>query len=158
MNRIYFHKIEAMDVIPEKDNLTNVVKRIHWRYNGREGQISDGIFGVIDISEPSSNNFINFEQLTDNDVKSWLFSVLNEENLKTQVDEKIDERLNPKIIQKKPPWEETRIDIPSDPVDETQSHKELAIALATEIKTKIEEVNALKTELDSLMSQVNSAN
>jgi len=55
---------------------TNIVTAIHWRIVGSimidEKLCNDDLCGVTEISEADPENFIEFQNLTENDIINWL--------------------------------------------------------------------------------------
>lgn len=78
--------------------LENVIQTVHWRYKGTEDDISADVYGVVTLPAPDAENFIEWEDMTNAEVYSWLESILDVEQLETQIAAQIDEIKNPKII------------------------------------------------------------
>lgn len=86
-------KIESLDCLKESDGLSNVVKTIHWRLEGLKGGLRSSIYGAIEIAEPSSD-YIEFSDLTQEDVISWLRSLLPEADMIQSLEDELDRLLN----------------------------------------------------------------
>lgn len=78
--------------------LENVIQTVHWRYKGTEGDISADVYGALSLPAPDAENFIEWEDMTNAEVYGWLESILDVEQLETQIAGQIEEIKNPKII------------------------------------------------------------
>jgi len=64
----------------DRDSFTGGIKSIHWRYFGREDSFIAETFGELRITpSPDSPDFIPFENVTKEDVISWLENELADE-------------------------------------------------------------------------------
>lgn len=93
----YVWKINNLERRATDEGIVNV----HWQCVGTFGEISKRRYGNISFTPNlSSPSFIPFDQLTENDVLSWVYN--SSSNFKDVVEnwirEEIDELLNPKII------------------------------------------------------------
>lgn len=79
--------------------LENVIQTIHWRYTGidEDGFISD-VYGALTLPAPNAENFIEWENMTNNKVFEWLESILDVEQLQSQISAQIEDIKNPKVI------------------------------------------------------------
>ncbi len=103
----YFFEINKMDVIPSLNGLTHIVDTVYWKYYGVD-EITNNIASVgwsTKLTGVTENTFINYNDLTQNVVESWLENVLNIDDLKIMVDNKIELLNNPPIINLPIPWE-----------------------------------------------------
>ena len=82
--------VVQMDTAPSEDTLTDVVKRVHYRYEGTDEQYFADIYGVLSCETPSETDFTAYEDLTYEQVCTWLEAGLNteamNENLATQIE------------------------------------------------------------------------
>lgn len=93
MNSYKFH-INAVDVHTQVGNLEKVVYNVHWSYIAEdENGNTASIIGVQSVGEPEADSFTAFDQLTQEDVISWIEPkfVLSEmqANLDAQIAEKV---------------------------------------------------------------------
>lgn len=79
-------------------SLENVIKTVHWRYKGTDDDISADVYGALTLPAPDAENFIEWEDMTNEEVYTWLESLLDVEQLETQIAAQIEEIKNPKII------------------------------------------------------------
>lgn len=106
MEIIYTWEITAMEVILNQDGLSNVVSNIDWR-----------LIATVDkkpyraehwakqyVSAPEADAFTNYEELTKEQVVSWLESVLDVPQLKENLAHQIDLQINPTHALLPPPF------------------------------------------------------
>lgn len=85
MNITYTWNIQSIDVVTSlsDDGYNNIVKKIYWSLNAMNVQfVSDFIADVstVDIFSDKSN-FINYSDLTQEQVISWIHEILGEEKI-----------------------------------------------------------------------------
>ena len=85
MNITYTWNIQSIDVVPflSDDGYNNIVKKIYWSLNAMNDQfVSDFIadVSIFDIFSDKSN-FINYSDLTQEQVISWIHEILGEEKI-----------------------------------------------------------------------------
>jgi len=107
--------ITSMDCTPSLDGLTNVVSAVHWRYKGTtEDGITSEIYGVTPVGQPNPNNFVDYNNLTFQQVSGWLELIYSQEipleegqteiketqlsSMKKIIEDKINLMINPPII------------------------------------------------------------
>lgn len=94
--------------------LTDVVKVIHWRYEGtNENGVTAETYGATTIGDPDPQNFIPYDTIAPEDYVSWLESILGAEpelkegdtiskstlvKLQENIEAQIELLVNPKII------------------------------------------------------------
>jgi hypothetical protein len=105
MANTYSWVIDSMEVIPSIDGLTNVVNTVNWSYNGVSPTSTQGeISGNSVMPLPTSEDFIPYNELTQNMVTLWLESVLNISDLQSRVDTQINFIENPPTVSIPLPW------------------------------------------------------
>ena len=95
--------ITQINVNPVENDLTDVVKVIHWRYRASDDVNSTEIFGTVDLSSVNPTDFVQYSDLTKEIVVSWLEASLDVENLKDSLQKTLDE-LKAKPVAKELPW------------------------------------------------------
>lgn len=100
--------IAQLDTAPSEDNLTDVVKTIHWRYQATE-TVEDktyfaDVYGAMACATPSETDFTAYPDLTEAKVIEWLEAELNVEALGASLDAQIEAQKNPPIVNKPLPW------------------------------------------------------
>jgi len=85
----------------ERDPETGGIKKIHWRYMGKEGDIFFERFDVLNVQpDPNSSNFVPYENVTKEMVISWLETELADkipelqQELTTQIETAKNEVVN----------------------------------------------------------------
>lgn len=68
----YVWSFPQFDCAPSEDGLTDVVKTVHWRLQGTDGQFSSGAYGTVALAAPSPDAFIPFDQITE----QWAVNVV----------------------------------------------------------------------------------
>ena len=104
----YELSIQNMEATPSEGDLEDVVKIIYWMYTGKE---TIGDFngygearGAIGLTDPSSDSFTAFTDLTEEQVKGWVQSQINEVAIKADINSQIESQKNPPVVIKKNPW------------------------------------------------------
>jgi hypothetical protein len=78
----YKWTISALDCVVSKNELTNVVETIHWRYMGtNENGVSCERYGALPVGEPNSEWFVDYEDLNIDIISNWLENYLDIETL-----------------------------------------------------------------------------
>jgi hypothetical protein len=90
--------VVQMDTAPSEDTLTDVVKRVHYRYEGTEEQYFADIYGVLSCETPSETDFTAYEDLTYEQVCQWLEAGLNTEAMNENLATQIENLKNPPIV------------------------------------------------------------
>ena len=83
-------QITKLEVKIDSDGLTNIVNKIYFTYT--DGQQYIGVVGL-----PNAENFLAFENLTEEIVLSWL-------NVEEAIDNKCEDNLSPICVLKDTPW------------------------------------------------------
>jgi hypothetical protein len=106
MEIIYTWEITAMEVVLNQDGLSNVVSNIDWRLiatvEGKKYRAEK--WAKQYVSAPESDAFTNYEELTKEQVISWLESVLDVPQLKENLEEQINLQANPVTALLPPPF------------------------------------------------------
>ena len=100
----YFKKMECFEL----ENYQNVIKKIHWVLVGTrefEGTEYNALLeGVLEIENPSFDNFVEFEKITEEMAISWTESKLNLLEKKQIIDSKLDLKTNQNFKFLNPPF------------------------------------------------------
>jgi hypothetical protein len=93
----------SFDCKVNDNGLQNVVKTINWIFTGtNENGIYAEIFGVQNLSDPNPEDFTPYSEISKEQVIQWIESVNDLESLKSEINEIINEKINPIYI-KLPP-------------------------------------------------------
>lgn len=87
---IYNWYINEMEVSPSLDGLTDVVKKINFTYEAIDGEYRTWIRDIYLCPNPSGTDFTAYDNLTKEQVVSWLEDGLNVVDLQNQLQEKIN--------------------------------------------------------------------
>lgn len=101
----YTWTISSMETAPSEDGLTDVVKTIHWRYKGVDGDYQAEVYSSFACPSPSSTDFTAYEDLTEADVIGWLEAGIDVDAMNTNIDSQIENLKNPPIVSLPLPWE-----------------------------------------------------
>ncbi len=102
----YTWTISSLETAPKEGQLIDVVKIVHWRYKGVDGDYSAEVYSSFACGEPSSTDFTAYPDLTEADVIAWLEAGLDVDSLKANIDSQIADQKNPKIVTLPLPWSE----------------------------------------------------
>lgn len=101
--------ISSMDTAPSDDGLTDVVKTVHWRRDAKEvdgdKEYYGDVYGAMGCSAPDPMAFTPYDQLTFEQVCSWLEANLDVASLDAALDQQIANQKNPPIVQFPLPWQ-----------------------------------------------------
>jgi hypothetical protein len=90
--------ISQLDTAPSLDGLTDVVKVVHYRYEGKDAEYSAEIYGAMACAIPSGTDFTAYEDLTYEQVCTWLEAGLNIEAMNENLATQIENLKNPPIV------------------------------------------------------------
>ena len=97
--------ISSLEVAPkEENNLVDVVKVVHWRYQATDGDYQAETYSSYACGEPSPNDFTAYPDLTEADVIGWLESGLDVQAMQESLATQIESLKNPTIVNKPIPW------------------------------------------------------
>lgn len=98
----------SLECKPREGDLVNVVKTVHWRLAGRDGEFYADVYGATSLPDPADpEDYIEFDDLTEAEVQAWVEDQLGEEQIQTYKDNiasQIEALKNPPVVSKSPPW------------------------------------------------------
>jgi hypothetical protein len=98
--------ISSLEAAKQEENLSNVVKTLHWRYKATD---EDGYFaesyGAQSLDTPDQTTFVSYENLTFEIVVGWLEELLDITGLQQMLQNNIEDQKNPPTVTMRPPWE-----------------------------------------------------
>lgn len=97
--------ISAMDVKPAEGELKDVVYNVHWRRNLTDGEYSAEVYGTAPVGDPAPEQFVSYEDLTKQEVESWLEASLDVEAIDAGLLSQVEQEKNPSSITLNPPFE-----------------------------------------------------
>lgn len=93
-------------IVSTKDNLTNVVKVIHWRLFAYDGDLNVSRYGSLTLPDPDKENFTPFEDLT----QEWAIEIVSNdidvEQMKEDMIKSLEKMKQPFVVPLPPPWNE----------------------------------------------------
>ena len=104
MEITYSWTISSLETAPVDGELNDVVKVIHWRYKGVDGDYSAEVYSSYACPSPSETDFTAYPDLTEADVVSWLEAGIDVEAMQENIASQIADQKNPKIVSLPLPW------------------------------------------------------
>ena len=104
-------RVDVLDCYPTKDSKTDVVMTVHWRCNGSEDKDSKTYnatsYGAVNVIYEDGDPFTPFEDLTKDQVLGWIWAEnkIDKDMVEASIQTKIDNKINPPIIQPELPWD-----------------------------------------------------
>ena len=102
----YNWTISQLDTAPQSEGLIDVVKTVHYRYKGIDGDYQAETYGTFACGEPSQSDFTAYPDLTEADVIGWLEVGLDVDAMQTNIETQIENLKNPPIVNLPLPWSE----------------------------------------------------
>jgi hypothetical protein len=104
----YAWQFPALDVTYSDGELQNVVTAVHWRLTATEDQHSASTYGSVGVGTPTPEAFVSYEDLTEEEVISWVTTALGGEDsvqaMKDGLASQIETQKAPKTGTMTPPW------------------------------------------------------
>ena len=97
--------VSQLDTAPSEDSLTDVVKTVHYRYQGQDAEYFAEVYGTMGCATPSDTDFTAYEDLTYEQVCEWLVAGLDQEAMDLNLEAQIENQKNPPIINLPLPWD-----------------------------------------------------
>jgi hypothetical protein len=85
---------QSFQCIKSLDGLTNVIETIHWQYEATDDTISGSVIGCTGFAAPTQEDFIPFENLTKDEIISWLEAVNDIDKLKSSAEHEYNQIKN----------------------------------------------------------------
>ena len=104
--------ISQLNCAVESEGLPNVINMIYWIYNATQVD-GDKVWlaeycGVSFVEQPNPQNFIPYEDVTEEEVIGWLEEILPVDGMQLALENKIAElKINPIEVTLPLPWEPT---------------------------------------------------
>ena len=101
----YDWEILSLYTSSQENGLNDVVKRATWRYQAKDGSYVADVFKDTFFDSPDPNQYKNFENLNSDIVVDWILEKINLDELKAELNVKLNEIKNPtRVIEKPKPW------------------------------------------------------
>ena len=106
MENIYTWEISALECHARQDNKRNIVYSIHWTASATDDVFVATMCGTHSVEYKSETPFTEFHDLTESQVKQWLFNSMGEQklNIEDLLDKKIEEQKEPLVVKPQLPW------------------------------------------------------
>ena len=96
--------ISALDCAPLEGSNQNVVKTVHWRCEGVDGEFAGSVYATCSLPSPESD-FTAYADLTPETVLGWIWANgVDKEATEAAVQAQIDAAKAPAIVQPALPW------------------------------------------------------
>ena len=90
--------VSQLDTAPSFDGLTDVVKTVHYRYQGQDAEYFAEVYGTMGCATPSETDFTAYEDLTYEQICLWLEAGLDKEAMDTNLAAQIENQKKPPIV------------------------------------------------------------
>jgi hypothetical protein len=90
--------IVQLNCYPEQDGLTEVVFTAHWDCTGVDGDYSGRVYGSCGVTLDPSAPYTPYAELTKDQVLSWIWASVNQDETEASVQAQIDEKKNPTVV------------------------------------------------------------
>jgi hypothetical protein len=96
-------KINNLEVLAWQNDMVNIVKTVHYSAILTEKEYSAELLGSVDLTTPEPYQFINYDELSQELVLSWIKPYLDLQSIENSLVNKLNSIKNPTIY-KNPPW------------------------------------------------------
>lgn len=103
----YKWSILAIEVVPQEDNVSDVVAVVKWRLDGEDGEYTGSSSGVVNLSPYQPGQpFIPYEDLTEDVVLGWTLDALGPTVpvYESIVAGQISDKMRPPVEPRPLPW------------------------------------------------------
>lgn len=98
-------KVVSMTVVPQESGYTNVVNRVTWLASDTDGTYSAQFGGDIDIPLHTDYPWVEYDQLTEQDVLEWCFEDgLDKAAIEAKLASELAYQANPPVVELPLPW------------------------------------------------------
>ena len=105
MANTYTWEITQMDIIPNLSGFTNFITKVYWKYIGiNQNDTSSSIVGYVEFNKRGPNPYIEYDNITEEEVVSWLNDYANVDELESLISQKIYNIENPPTVNLPFPW------------------------------------------------------
>jgi len=92
----YDWNCKTVDVMPAKDGFNNVIFQVHWIVTGTsddEEPVSATVYGVESLDIDSITNFTSFENITNEQVATWVIDKMGDYRV-SKIEDNINKQIN----------------------------------------------------------------
>lgn len=101
---VYTWNFPQFDVAKSEDGLTDVVKTIHWRYQGQDGIYSAEAYGTVGLGAPNPTDFIPYDQITEQWTIDAVSAQVDVPQMQANFAGQIEKQKNPPVVPMEPPF------------------------------------------------------
>jgi len=105
MNTKFEWIVHELQVTPSLGGLQNVVGKIAWEAQARNGIAFVREQGISNMAEPKQNSFVEYSQISKETALKWLWESIDKNAVEQEAEEKIKAILQPPLMAKPLPWE-----------------------------------------------------
>ena len=108
MANTYSWRITALDAKIHENDLDNVIYTVHYTFIGQddsEEPVMASSIGTLGVQYNPEDPFIEYDDLTKEDVVGWLEAGLDVETMKQNIDNQIELKKNPVDETLRPNWD-----------------------------------------------------
>ena len=108
MANTYSWRITALDAKIHENDLDNVIYTVHYTFIGQddsEEPVMASSIGTLGVQYNPEDPFIEYDDLTKEDVVGWLEAGLDVETMKQNIDSQIELKKNPVDETLRPNWD-----------------------------------------------------
>lgn len=91
MTTIFSWKIAQMDRTPSD----GFVIKVHYRVDAFDGTLGSGLYNSVEFKQQQGESFVPFEQLTEDQVVSWVQNSVGKDLVEAELQARIDEQKVP---------------------------------------------------------------
>jgi hypothetical protein len=100
----YNWNVNAMEVKLSEGEMKDVVTLVHWTRVAVDGEFSASSYGTCPVGEPTPEQFVSYEDLTKEEVESWLEASLDVKSIDAGLVSQIESQKNPVDATLPPPF------------------------------------------------------
>jgi len=97
--------VNAMEVKLSEGEMKDVVTMVHWTRTAIDGEFSADTYGACSVGNPTPEAFVSYEDLTKEEVESWLEASLDVAEIDANLLSQVELKKNPIDATLPPPFE-----------------------------------------------------
>lgn len=103
----YTWEITGMRKNPSVEGMEDVITSVSFLYSGvNEDNITGSFSGAVTFPTPDSENFIAFDEVTKENVVSWITEQYSQSAMQDSITKEIQDKVNPPEVDCDLPWSE----------------------------------------------------
>jgi len=102
-----FHLIiHRLETAPSIGGMSNVVRKIAWELQARNGIAFAREQGICELADPATAVFVEYDLVNEQKVTQWLWENVNKNDVEKKLDSQIQSILNPSLVVLPLPWQQ----------------------------------------------------